>query len=171
MAKRYRFRLEVVLRLRRQKQDDCRRTVAARLRQIAGLGARIDRLNEALGTESARLRTLALPDGTERAGGAGALDIPGIRRHRNYALYLQDDTAAARRELAEQRGELKREQAALAQAAKNVKALEKLEERQRRGHDLILRRAELAQADEIGAQFARRQRWTGDLAGQVSQLS
>ena len=57
---------------------------------------------------------------------------------------------------AELRTELRREQAALEEASREVKVIEKLEEKQRQRHNLVLARAERAEADEIGAQFVRR---------------
>ena len=52
--------------------------------------------------------------------------------------------------------ELRREQDRLAEASKELKVINKLEERQRARYELELQRAELAEADEVAAQFTRR---------------
>jgi len=158
MAKRFRFRLEVVLKLRKQKQDECRRVVAARLRQIAAVQTRIDRMSEDLDHQRVVQRRLVGPQaaGADSVDGRPALlDLTGIRRHRHYVTRLLQNIAAAERQLAELRTELRREQAALEEASREVKVIEKLEEKQRQRHNLVLARAERAEADEIGAQFVR----------------
>ena len=161
MAKRFRFRLTVVLKLRQQKQDECRRVVAGRLRQVAAVQARRERLAEQLEHRWATQRRLAMPGASvaeESRADTPGVDVAGIWQHGRYANHLQQCIADAEQELVGLRTELRGERAALQEAARNVKVLEKLEERQRRRHNLTLARAERAEGDEIGAEFARRQR-------------
>ena len=79
-----------------------------------------------------------------------------LRRRHVYVNHLHRSINDAKGGLARLQVEFEREQARLAEASKELKVIDKLEERQRARHELGLRRAELAEADEIGAQFARR---------------
>jgi len=163
MAKRFRFRLETLRRVRRQRRDDCRRAVAARLRQIAGVQDQIDGFTDQIELHTAAMRGLASPSspgtaapGVERAPPVCTIDLTAVRRYRAYTNYLRYGITAARRQVAALQGELAREQGVLAEATKAVKILDKLEERQRRDHDLTLARLDRAESDEIAAQCARR---------------
>jgi flagellar export protein FliJ len=84
------------------------------------------------------------------------VDVTQLRRHHVYVNHLRRCIAEANRELADQQVELAREQALLTEASRDLKVIDKLEERQRARYELGVRRAELAESDEIGAQFARR---------------
>ena len=152
MAKRFRFRLEVVRRLRKQKEDECRRVVAERLRQVSGVRGRIGMQTEHLHQEHSAMRRGA------SAGDAAAcrLDMNELRRRHAYVNYLHRSINEAKGELVRQQVEFEREQARLAEASKELKVIDKLEERQRARHELGVRRAESAEADEVAAQFARR---------------
>ena len=163
MAKRFRFRLEVVRRLRKQKEDECRRVVAERLRQVSEVRSRISELTNRLHEEHAVMRNLAgtkAGDGRKPEAGtvssAQALDVTDMRRHHAYVNYLHHAIAEADGRLSALQAELRDEQAQLAEASKQLKVIDKLKERQRARHELGLRRAELTEADEIAAQFARR---------------
>lgn len=165
MAKRFKFRLETLRKLRKRRQDECRRMVAARLRQIAGVQDQIDAFNDQLDLHVAAMRRLAWPGSGSAAGaaaGAGrvrpvwTVDLTGVRRHRVYTNHLRHTLTAAWQQVVALRAELTREQGVLAKATKAVKVLDKLEERQRQRHDLALARAERAETDEIAAQCARR---------------
>ena len=166
MAKRFRFRLETVRRLRKQAQDECRRVVAERLRQVAAVRSRINEMDGQLAEQRATVRNLVLPSPPADDAGAGQgvarlLDMDRMRRHRLYMNHLRQGIARGERQAAELQGLLRKDQAALAEATKRVRVIDKLEERQRSRHELMLRRAETAENDEIAAQFARRQSATG----------
>lgn len=168
MAKRFQFRLETVLKLRRRGQDECRRVVAQRVRQITAQQTRIDGLGGQLDQTRGSLRGLAAPgDEPEQAG----LDLTGLRRHRHYANCLQQWIVEAGQALHELNRHLATEQSALAQAAREVKALEKLEEKQRARHESTLARAERAEADEAAAQLFRRHRVAESVALEMERSS
>ena len=152
MAKRFRFRLEVVRRLRKQKEDECRRVVAERLRQVNGVRGRIGMLTEYLHQEHLAIRR----DASVGEAAAGRLDMDGLRRRHVYVNYLHRSINEAKGELVRLLVEFERDRARLAEASKELKVIDKLEERQRARHELGVRRAELAEADEVAAQFARR---------------
>ncbi|MHC4064151.1 MAG: flagellar export protein FliJ [Planctomycetota bacterium] len=170
MAKRFRFRLATVLKLRTRKRDECRRALAVRLRQIGAVQSRIDSMTEQLDHQFVSQRRLAMPeapvaDGAERID--RRLDLTGIRRHRDYANHLRRRIASDERGLSELRAQLALEREALEEASKGLKVIEKLEERQRDRHNLALSRAERAEADEIGSQFARRHAMASAAAGRA----
>ena len=152
MAKRFRFRLEVVRRLRKQKEDECRRVVAERLRQVNGVRGRIGMLTEHLHREHLVIRR----DASAGEAAAGRLDMDGLRRRHAYVNYLHRSINEAKGELVRLLVEFERDRARLAEASKELKVIDKLEERQRARHELGVRRAELAEADEVAAQFTRR---------------
>lgn len=157
MAKRFRFRLEVVRKLRKRREDECRRVVAERFRRIGEVRGRIDRMNGQLHEERFAVQGLVgATDGPESR--PKMVDVTELRRHQVYVHHLRRRLAETNRELAEQQAELAREQGLLAEASKELKVIDKLEERQRARYELDLRRTELAEADEVGAQFARRAR-------------
>ncbi len=152
MAKRFRFRLEVVRKLRKRAEDQQRRVVAERFRQVNAVREQIDGLTALLEGEHASIRQ-SVSGGRE---GCNRLDMDDLRRHHVHISQLHRSLAAARGELTRLRGELEEEQGRLAEASKQVKVLDKLEERQRARYDTALKRAELADADEVAAQFVRR---------------
>jgi flagellar export protein FliJ len=155
MAKRFKFRLEVVRKLRQRKEDERRRIVAERFRLVGEVRGRIGGMNEQLRRERGAVRGLV-----EAKGGIESpprpVDVTQLRRHHVYVNHLRRCIAEASRELADQQVALAREQALLTEASKDLKVIDKLEERQRARYELGVRRAELAESDEIGAQFARR---------------
>ena len=155
MAKRFKFRLEVVRKLRKRKEDECRRMVGERFRLIGEMRGRIGGMNEQLRRERGAVRELVeARDGAESS--PRPVDVTQLRRHHVYVNHLRRCIAEANRELADQQVELAREQALLTEASRDLKVIDKLEERQRARYELGVRRAELAESDEIGAQFARR---------------
>jgi len=163
MAHRFRFRLEVVLKLRRQRQDECRRAVATRVRAIVEAEFRLARLTGQMSEEFSTLRRLAAPPAGTTDASAGrqarssvVVDLTAVRQHRLYANHLRQEIADAGAEIDRLREQLRAERAALTAASKDVKALEKLEARQRARHESGLARAEGMEADEVAAQFARR---------------
>lgn len=153
MAKRFVFRLETVRRLRKQKEDDCRRIVAQRLRLIGRVRQRISDLNAQLRDQHECVRRLSQESGTGQP-----LSIPSVRSHHDYATHLHAGIEEAHRELSECEEELQKEQQSLAEASRQVKVLDKLEERQRARHSLSLQRAERTESDEIAGSIALRQR-------------
>lgn len=149
MAKRFIFRLGTVLRLRKMAEDDCRRRVAARLREIAGVESEIRRLEEQFEWELGRSRD------DQRDS---HMDVMTVRRRRSYMGYLQRCTCERRRHVHALQEKLEEDRSALAEASKEVKALEKLRDRQWARHIETQRRAERAEEDEIGQQVFLRHR-------------
>ncbi|MCP4592556.1 MAG: hypothetical protein GY842_17625, partial [bacterium] len=79
MAKRSTFRLQTVLRLRKQAEDECRRRVAGRLRDIARAEMDIGEIEEQTRWEMERSRRDQLDS---------KMDVMAIRRRRGYMGFL-----------------------------------------------------------------------------------
>jgi len=135
------FRLEPLLRLRRFAEDEAKRRVAERLRQIAATQERIDLLRDQLEAALEDMRKLVL---------GGPIVPIEAGRQRGYIGSLRYQLLRAEAELRSQMAQLAAERAALAEASKRKKILEKLKERQ---HQRLLqqqRRIEQAETDELG---------------------
>jgi flagellar FliJ protein len=137
--RRYRFRLEQVLRVRRQEQDAARAAVLAAT-------ARTSAEDEALAE-----RDLAYAAGTTAHGSRSAADFVHVQEHR----------AALGRAVLEQRRRLQEAEVLLAQArtgwtaaAARVGALERLDERQRAEHAArALKEEEMVVDDLVVSRF------------------
>ncbi|MBU0717083.1 MAG: flagellar export protein FliJ [Planctomycetes bacterium] len=155
MAGRFRFRLEVVRRIRRQAQEVQRRVVAESIRAAAVAEERINQLTQDL------RHTVDL---TREAHGTRTLDLVPLRRHQYYSGWLQRRILESDRELAERRADVDRERARLAEATKKLKVVEKLREKQWSRYMKDVQREEQAALDEVGAQgyLRRTHRQEGD---------
>lgn len=149
MAKKYTFRLQTVLRLRKTTEDECRRRVAVCLREIALAESDVRRLDEQFGWEVSRSR-----DDQQ----SSEMDVTIVRQRRSYMGYLQRRHYEIEEHIRVLRKKLQENQGALAHASKEVKALEKLRDRQWDRQRELERRAEQAEEDEIGQQMFMRQR-------------
>jgi len=116
------FRLEPLLKIRRLKEDEARRVVAERLREIRKAEEGIAALDQQLLEASATMRSLVL---------AGRIVPQEAARQRGYIGSLQGRRLSLAAQLAALRQNLAADRAALAEAGKNRKILEKLKERQR----------------------------------------
>jgi flagellar export protein FliJ len=147
MAKRFRFRLEAVLKVRQQKLDACRRVVGRRQRRMQGIRDRIR------GHQDEAKRTMAQ---MRVSLGEARTDILWLRRARLYIGTMQELAASAEAELGREAVLLRQEQQELLEANRQVKALEKLRQRQWERHQRIQQRAERFDADETALQLYRR---------------
>ncbi len=148
MAKQFEFRLETVLKLRKQDEDAAKRVVAERLREIRGVEAEITGLRGQIAQQL---------DAFRETNAAGQLDMTQISRHRFWLTHLDRGVLLGQHRLAELHGELAKERAALAEARKRVRILEKLKERQYERYRKELDRAEAIENDEIGKAIYLRQ--------------
>jgi flagellar FliJ protein len=147
MAKRFRFRLETVLKVRRQREDQQKRVVAAKVRRLTDLQSQARSVDEQIAQAVQAARGSRHP---------GALDMSQIARQRFWLGHLQRllvETAGQIREVAE---ELHRERRVLIDLAKDRKALEKLKETQAQRYQAELDRAERIELDELATTRACR---------------
>lgn len=142
MAKRYRFRLETLLRLRRQRADEQKRVVAQRLRQVG----RIEQHKRLLETSIAEhVRSTRGSLGGER------IDVDQLKVGRYWLIRLRRGVLEADAALAAQRAMLAQERSELAERRKATKVLERLEERQREAHRAELEREERMELDDMNS--------------------
>jgi flagellar FliJ protein len=140
MAKRFVFRLETLLKLRRQREDRQKRVVAERLRQIARVRNEIGLLERQIAEQVGAMRIDA---------GRPSLDVQSLARGRHWLSHLQRGRLDADGHLRLLETRLAQERAVLAHAAKEKKVLEKLKERQRLRYATELGRREQAEGDEL----------------------
>jgi len=140
MAKRFTFRFETMLKIRQQREDEQKRVVANRLRQIGRVRERMASLNRQI-TEEMR----AVRDGQE----GGAIDIQQVMRHRHWLGHLHKGVleAEARKRFLEAR--LAQERVVLLEAVKQRRILEKLKERRLQRHRVKEEKRETREADEM----------------------
>lgn len=142
MAGRFRFRLEVVRRVRKQAQDAQRRVVADAVQSVKNLESRIGRLTSDLHRTMDRTRDARRPR---------QLDLPSLRRHQVYRGCIHGWLLESATELAECQAALDGQRSKLAETTKRLKAIEKLRERKWASHVQALGRAEQAGYDEMAA--------------------
>lgn len=121
MAKRFTFRLETMLKIRRQREDRHKRIVAERLRQIVAVREQLISLDRQIMAETHAIRKGQKP---------GTIDLQQAIRHRNWLTHLHKAILDGQARLRFLEARLAQERAALAEAAKQRRILEKLKERQ-----------------------------------------
>ena len=144
MPGRFRFRLEAVRKVRRQAQDAQQRVVAGVLREIRQTEAGVRQLTEELRAEVGATRA---------AQSIQRLDLPRIRGHQFRQTWLQGRVLDAQTELGRLQTRLEQERAKLAEAARRLKVIEKLRERQWERFCIEERRAEQRENDEVANQL------------------
>lgn len=147
MAKRFRFSLEVVRKLREQARDVQRRRVGDSARAVRGVEMRIDQLTQTLRSTVDQKRDeqrLEQPD------------VAQLRTNQFYQSWLHRKIVESYDELSERNRELETERAKLGEATARLKAIEKLREKRLRRHEQAVRREEQAIMDEVaGRMFTR----------------
>jgi flagellar protein FliJ len=140
MAKRFKFRFGTMLKIRKQREDEQKRVVAARLRQIAQVRDQRQALQHQIQAEIDAIRT---------SQARGAIDIQQVMRHRHWLGHLHKGVleADARTRFLEAR--LAQERVVLAEAVKQRRILEKLRERQWVRYQTEESRRETRENDEM----------------------
>lgn len=139
MAKRFRFRLEVVERVRKQHRDEHRRAVAEAVRAGQQIDAHIARFNEQI--RRSMEETVAGQRG-------GALDVSLVRSYEFHRGWLHRQLAGARIVRDERLRDLAGRRQALAHATKKLRVIEKLREKQWKRHVREVAREEQMLTDE-----------------------
>jgi len=125
MARRFIFRFATMLKIRQQREDEQKRVVAERLRQI-----RQTRDHRAVLERQIQDEVNAIRDSQNH----GAIDIQQVMRHRHWLSHLHKGVLEADARLRFLEARLAQERVVLAEAVKQRKILEKLKERQWRRH-------------------------------------
>lgn len=151
MAKRYTFRFETLLSVRRQREEQEKRVVAARLREIRKLEQRQEALVNRI-DEQTDLTRSALRD--------GVLDLDHLKLGRHWMIRLRRGILEAEAEITTNKAILAQERMKLSEASKQRKILAKLKEKRRDRFFFEQNRHEQAEADEVSvlrhARFAMR---------------
>lgn len=148
VAKKFKFRLETVERVRRQQRDRYRRVVGDAAGEVVAVQRRIAQLTQA------RAESLGGTRGDLRSG---LLDVQALRLQQYCRGTLDrsiEDTLAL---LKERNAVLAEARTKLAQANQRLKAIEKLHARRLDQHAANVHREELAAMDETAVQRYRRE--------------
>ncbi|MBI4717329.1 MAG: flagellar FliJ family protein [Planctomycetes bacterium] len=146
MAGPFRFRLEVVRKLREQAQDAERRALAGALRGSAAAEEQVAILTREWGGVGERLRAARQRE---------RIDVGQLRGDLFYRLRLQRRLAEAGEVLAARRAELEQQRLRLADATRRLKVIEKLRERHWARYQEQVRREERGLFDEAALQAFR----------------
>lgn len=132
--KRYAFRLDAVLRLRRAEQEQARASLAAANTELRSLLVQRDQ-------EARRYADLV--------AGPGALDVAGLAAERSAAELAAASLRACEDRVAEAATRAAIAQVAWLEAHRRVLALERLEQRRRAEHEAAVLREEVALVDDL----------------------
>jgi flagellar export protein FliJ len=140
MAKRFTFRLETLLRLRRQREDEQKRVVASRLRQIRTIEQHRHNLEDRIAEHTEAMRHLL---GLEQA------DVDQLKVGRHWMIRLRRGMLEAEAALAAHRALLAQERVKMAETRKDTKVFERLKEKQREAFLTELERRDRAESDDF----------------------
>lgn len=140
MAKRFRFRFETMLKIRRQREDQHKRIVAERIRQIRQVERERVSLERRIAENMEAIRQ-------SQAG--GTIDLQQAIRHRNFLTHLHRAALEAESQRRGLEARLAQERQALAEAAKQCRVLDKLKEHQWDRHRREQERIEQNAADDL----------------------
>lgn len=147
MAKKFRFRLDVVERIRRQARDAQQRKVARAVRAV-------QRVEDHMTALSEQLRQNV--DAAATTMTAAGLDVALVRSQEFHRGWLQRQMMLTQDMLSERQRELSAERGRLAEATKQLRVIEKLRDKQWQRHTLETTREEQAMSDEMSlARFLR----------------
>jgi flagellar protein FliJ len=144
---RFVFSLESVLRHRKHAEQERMRELAACQAGMGRLQNELKALNDGLHANAAEMKANHL---------TGPLDVAYLAAHRRYTVAVQRKGNLLVQDMARQQRKVEEAQRQLAEAAKERKVIEKLRERQLERWKDEAARKELAEADEVGAQFGYR---------------
>ena len=139
--KQFRFRLQPLLRLRKQQEDQKKRAVGALLSQIHDLQRQALELAEAIKAEGETLK---------QQYEQGNVDLNWVSHYRRYVTSVQRAIAERIQTATNVQEKLHQARRDLAEAAKQTKILEKLKERQQKQYEREWQRNENRELDEIG---------------------
>lgn len=148
MAKRFRFRLEPVLKIRKSGRDEQRRVVAERVRAVRSAREAVSDLERGVTETLARAR---------RTRGDAVIDVGLELQEQRWRLGLHRRIHRSTQQMAEANDSLAAARQELARRSRDVKAIEKLRERRWQAHRLAEARSERLDADEAASQaYVRR---------------
>lgn len=141
MSDRFTFRFETLLKLRARAEDEAKRAVGRRMREIIRLEDRRLLLERRIVEETREIRFSLT--------GGRALDVDHVRQGRHWLARLRQGVLTTDAEIATQRAVLAQERAALFEARKRARILETVRDRQYLTFAAQLRRREQREQDEM----------------------
>lgn len=141
------FKFDGVLRQREHVETQRQRELAIVQQEMTGLQNELRQLNESVQTSTADLRDNHL---------TGRLDLNFLAAHRRFTLAMTRKGAGLVQQIAGVQKRLDVAQAALAEAAKQRKIIEKLREKSLERWKADLSRREMMETDEIAMQIGYR---------------
>ncbi|HEV8377223.1 MAG TPA: flagellar export protein FliJ [Tepidisphaeraceae bacterium] len=145
---RFKFQLEGVLEHRKNLEEEKQRALAAILAEMQRLKNELADLDQTARTAISDLRQNRL---------TGHLDLTFLAAHRRFTGSIQRKAIAIAQKMALVLRQIDEARAALAEAAKQRKVIEKLRERQLERWQSQQHRQEMEELDDIGMQLAFRQ--------------
>lgn len=140
MAKRFKFRLETVLKLRQQRENDKKRIVADRIREIVRAS------NDQYGIQQQIENQIDAMRGRVQQG---RIDTRQIARDRHWLSRLNLQSLETQSAIRTLQAKLSMEQAELAKASRQRKILEKLREKQMLSYRQTVEKQEQKESDEL----------------------
>lgn len=143
MARRFRFRLETVRRVRERERDAQRRAVARAVQVVTHVQERITALTTQL------QHTI---DDARGVHETARIDMRSLRGHQLYRGWLHRKILESDAELVQRKVEYESERTRLAESSKRLKVIENLRDRQWARYRKEVVREEQVAADEVGIQ-------------------
>ncbi len=137
------------MKLRKQKEDENRRAVAERVREMTALQDHLMTLNEQIASEIRRARENAVQ---------AHLDTSDMSKRRFWIAHLQRGVLETESRMRNLDKQLTVDRTVLAEASKEYKVIETLRDKRFQAHNREQERLETIEADEIAViRFVRRQ--------------
>jgi flagellar protein FliJ len=149
MMKKFSFRLETVLKLRRLAEDEKQRAVGQLLSEIHDCQQQAVKLDLAARAAGSELK--------ER-NQTGRIDLTWMGNYQSYVGHLRAGIAERIDMVAQLQQRLTEARQELAEAAKQTKILEKLKEKRKQRYDSEIKRAETREQDDIASRNFLRSR-------------
>ncbi len=137
------------MKLRKQKEDEQKRALAQRVREMTKLQDHVMALNEQIASEMCRARDNALH---------AHLDASDLSRRRFWISHLQRGVLETEFQMRNLEKDLTADRTVLAEASKEYKVIETLRDKRLQAHNREQERLETIEADEMAvSMFVRRQ--------------
>lgn len=149
--KKFRFRLETVLKLRRLAEDEKKRVVGELLSEIHR------RQQEAVELDAS---ASAIGRQLKERNGAGRIDLTWLGNYESYVSHVRGSIAEIIESVVELQQKLTGARQELAEAAKGARIIEKLKEKRKEQYDDHLSRAEAREQDEVATKNFIRSRFS-----------
>ena len=138
------------MKLRKQKEDEEKRAVAQRVREMSKLQDHLMTLNEQIASEIRKAREIAVQ---------AHLDTSDMSKRRFWISHLQRGVLEAELRKRNLEKQLTADRTVLAEASKEYRVIETLRDKQLRAYNREQERLETIEADEMAvSRFIRRQR-------------